>query len=283
MYMQSSLLLKRAKRLLLKRAGLLPGRKHFIPSITSNDIFLVTYPKSGTNWVGFFLACALLSKNKEREEQNLTLVTYRNYVQNVNYEYRKDKTIDSSISSTSPRIFTVHATQDPRLKRVIYLVRDPRDVLASYYFYQKRNNPSLKTSMKEFIEKSVIRKEIWPCDWAEHVADWLNNASSHDLLFLRYEDLKLNPELWFSKILQFCNIELDAAQLSEAIENSSFENMSRLESSYGMKGQSNNSEIKFMRKGRAGGWREDLDLDSVRLIQQEYGSLMRKLGYQIED
>ena len=37
-----------------------------------------------------------------------------------------------------------------------------------------------------------------------------------------------------------------------------------------------------VRKGKVGGWREELDPDDIAFIEHRYGDVMKRMGYQLE-
>lgn len=260
-----------------RNAAAFAGRRRFIRSLRPMDIFVVTYPKSGTNWLRFFLANIMLSRHSEQPTQ-LTLRNCGNYVPDANSEYFGRISLDKYGNLPDPRIFTVHAPYEDRLPRVVYVVRDPRDVLLSYYYYHKRNVPDFGMPMDDF----VAQRDLWPGDWGAHVSGWLDHAEPNRVLLVRYEDLLFDTTQQFHRILDFCDITYSSEVLERAVASSSFGNMQSLEAQFGVREVRGDSNVPLMRRGKHGAWRDELSEASIALIEDRYSSLMERLGYGLE-
>lgn len=109
---------------------------------------------------------------------------------------------------------------------------------------------------------------------------WLSRA--HDpsrFLLIRYEDLKQDPQQWFGRALEFIGLEFSATSLSAAIEASSFDRMRQVETQYGMKDSRADASIHFMRSGRSGTWRSELEPRQIERIDSACAQAMARLGY----
>ena len=90
-----------------------------------DDSFIVSYPRSGNTWTRFLVA------NLVYQDEPVTFANIEQIIPDVYKNTRKQL-----LGVPSPRILKSHEYFDPRYKRVIYIVRDPRDVVVSYYHYQ---------------------------------------------------------------------------------------------------------------------------------------------------
>jgi hypothetical protein len=79
--------------------------------------------------------------------------------------------------------------------------------------------------------------------------------------------------------VDFCNLDVSEEELIRAIENSSFENMRRQEDSFGYSKAKGDLSIPFMRQGKVGTGRDELNQELVQIIQKRYSELMSRLGY----
>ena len=103
-----------------------PGRNL---KIFSDDVFLVSYPKSGNTWTRFLIANLTHPKTPAGFANIHELVP--------DPEGTAKKVFDHM---PRPRIIKSHTCFDPEYPRVIYIVRDPRDVVLSQYHYQDRKS-----------------------------------------------------------------------------------------------------------------------------------------------
>ena len=85
------------------------------------------------------------------------------------------------------------------IPRVIYIVRDPRDVAVSFYFYnlKVRVIPD-GYSMDEFVNRFVAANVVPYADrvgcWQDHVLSWVRlREGKPGFSMVRYEDLLARP------------------------------------------------------------------------------------------
>lgn len=249
------------------------GRFRFRRSLRPDDVFVATYPKSGTNWVGFFLGSVLAERLGEDPEA-LTLVNYRRLVPDVNAEYYGPGSLGEYDELPSPRVFTAHAPYDPALPRVVCVVRDPRSVVVSYYYHRRRHEADFDLSLEEFVRRG---RTGWRREWAEHVGGWLRHADSERLLVVRYEDLHAAPTSTFGRILDFCGLGLPDDAIRRHVERASFDRMRDRELSFEETEPAR--PIRFVRSGSTDEWREKLSTEGIALLEDRYGALMDRLGY----
>ncbi len=247
------------------------GRRRFRAALRGDDVLVVGFPRSGNTWLGFMLANALAPER----HGDLTLATFGALVPDVNDEYFWGRgSLERHASLPSPRFFRVHATYDPAFPRVVYVVRDPRDVLVSHYHLQRLEKPEFDFSLREF----VLRGAYWPAPWDEHVRGWLVRE---DLLLVRYEDLHADPARELARVLSHAGLELRAEAVDAAVAAARFERMRSLEDRFGdsVPRPGAGSGERLVRKGRVGGWRDELDEEAAARLQARFAPLLERLGY----
>jgi len=242
-------------------------------TVFPDDVFIVSYPKSGNTWARFLIG-SLYHQN--------SLVDFLNIEQKVPDIYKNS---DSKLLKIKrPRILKSHEYLDPRYKKVIYIVRDPRDVAVSYYHHAiKFGDIAADYPMSRFVTR-FIDGEIDPYGtWYENVASWLHTrGSAENFLMLRYEDLLNNTQHVLIEVAKFLELNINIDVLDGVIEHSSLDSMQRLEQkqSYLWSSTRNIRKDKpFVRVGKSGGWKSELPASSARSIEEKWGSLMSELGY----
>ena len=170
-------------------------------------------------------------------------------------------------------------------------MRDPRDVAVSFYHHNvKARNIADSYPIDEFIPR-FIRAEFdpWWGSWGDNVMSWIAmRKGSSNFLYLRYEDMKENPQQELAKIAVFLqqagfpDVDASPQKLAQAIELSSPERMRTLEKeaakSYAQLKQTRQDKP-FVRSAKAGGWSSALSPKSVGLIEDAWGAIMQELGY----
>jgi estrone sulfotransferase len=243
----------------------------FYPTIRPSDVFLCTYPKSGTTWLAFMIAQVL----KRDPQEPIDLKSMGHYVPDVNLLYTQRGSLAEYVGMADPRFFLCHAACDMNLPRVVYVVRDPRDVMVSYWHYQKFLKKDYQQTLAEFISSD----DHWPCEWDQHAASWLLPTTHPNLLLLRYEELHEDAGKVLRGVLDFAGVRYTNRAISGAVEASRFDRMRATEDRFGVHGKAGDQRERFVRNGRVGGWRYEMASDDQRMLEQKFGNLMRQLGY----
>ena len=250
------------------------AQRRFVHSLRPSDVFVVTYPKSGTTWLLFLLANIL----KSDPDEEITFVNYIHYVPDINDSYFAKNHLAEFASLPDPRIFAVHAPYDPVLPKVVYVLRDPRDVMVSYYHYKRLTDASFCGSLRDF----VMSDNHYPCQWDEHVAGWLLNSRHTPLCLVRYEEMHKDTSGVLKRVLDFAGLRYTEADIARAVEASRFERMRSAEERHGIPQPEvlTHTDERFVRRGKIGGYRHELDAESLRIIDEKYGAIMRIVGYE---
>jgi hypothetical protein len=258
---------KTLKKIITKKEDTL--KKTF--NILEDDIFLVSYPKSGNTWVRFLL-CNYLS------EDYIDFSNSNRLIPDVHYNPEQIKEIQ-----TRPRFIKSHLPFNHDYKNVIYILRDGRDVSISYYYYQIfAKEIDEKLTFYDYFYNYFLKEGSAFGRWGEHVKSWQNNKINK-ILFIRYEDLMLDCEQTFTRILDFTGLEKDQNKIQKAVMRSSFENM-KIAESYSHKLIYEEREMKktgygFMRKGISGDWKNHFDNKMLDTFNIKYSCLMKELSY----
>lgn len=214
-----------------------------------NQFFLVSYPKSGNTWVRVLFSNLLKEKEKD--------ISFHNVGEYVPDTYIKGQIdlIDKSDIPFSKLPIQILKSHDPYLpyfvdKQIIYIVRDGRDAINSYYHYlnaRKKNSPLIS----ELISGSP---RLPMGHWSNHVLSW-QKGTCKKKIFIRYEDLLLQPEKTFKNLCDQIGFTVSEEKIKTAIQTSEFKHLKALEKKYGYYNDNrldDKKNIAFVRKGVKG-------------------------------
>jgi hypothetical protein len=245
-------------------------------TIFPDDVFLTSYPRSGNTWTRFLVG------NLAYQNEPVTFLTVERLVPDM---YKSSDRVLRNLAR--PRIVKSHECFDPRYRKVIYIVRDPRDVAVSNYHWElKLRSVRDGLPIEDFVPR-WMEPEFWPRigSWGDHVTSWLSTRQGKKgFLLLRYEDLKKDPQRALAQVADFLGIEPSLERLQRAVELSSADNMRKLEkqeSAQWVATTLTRQDKPFVRNATSGGWKTVLPEPTVASIEKHWGHLMRDLGYEL--
>jgi hypothetical protein len=245
-------------------------------TVFPDDTFLVSFPRSGNTWTRF-LVCNLINPDDP--------VNFAQLESRIPEIY--DVTDRNLRAFPRPRIIKSHECFDPRYKKIVYIVRDPRDVLISYYEFQlKRRVISDELSLLDFVPR-FMESEIEPKtgSWRDHVVSWTaTRGGQKNFLLLRYEDMLADTQKESTKIASFLGLDSSPERIARAVALSSADRMRKLEkeqSRQWKETKKTRQDKPFVRKAASGGWKTILSERAVAQIESAWGDVMRAAGYEL--
>ena len=245
-------------------------------TIFPDDVFLTSYPRSGNTWTRFLVG------NLVHTEEAVTFLNVERLVPDM---YKHGDQYLRNLPR--PRILKSHEVFDPRYKKIIYIVRDPRDVAISNYHWEMKQKSVPEDCPLENFVPGWIDGHYWDRlgNWGDHVTSWLSTRGDSDnFVVLRYEDLIADPARELIKVASLLGIEPTPERLARAADLSSADRMRKLESTQGDKWvqtRYTRQDKPFVRKASSGGWKSVLPPQSVAQIESAWGPIMTSLGYQL--
>jgi len=244
------------------RAPLLWFRHHgFRPA----DVFLGSYPRSGTTWTRFTLFEILTGGTSGFVAVNGAL-----------HGVGAHKT-GSPVLPNGGRLINTHERYHKHYKRAIYLVRDARDVALSEFAYT-RALEFFDGDLDKFLTTFLCKKINAFGPWQVQVSSWLDSpiAGTSDLLLMHFEELRQNPVEGFSRMADFLGVKVDHTIIERAIANNALEKMQEKERKEPVRAS---VKDRFVRSGAVQGWRSKLTPAQIALIEEHAGSVLTRLGY----
>ena len=254
----------------------LRGRDQY-RSLKRADAVVVSFGKSGRTWLRVMIS-RLYQQVYDLPED--VVIGFDNF-------HNMDRRI--------PRLFFTHdnyigdytghtdSKTDFYDKKVLLLMRDPRDVAVSQFFqWRFRMRPEKKllndylpdgddSPIYDFVlhdggglPKIIDFMNIW--------AREMNKIRALDVV--RYEDMRSQPFETLTRVARFLDIQADAARIQEAVDYASFENMKNKEANHSFRmsggrmapGDQSNPDSYKTRRAKVGGYRDYFDDDQIAAI-----------------
>ena len=236
------------------------------------DCYVISFPKCGRTWLMVMLAKALALHFEDPRDIVIDPmdVVRNNYQRGPLIRFTHDGILKS------PAVVTKQGEkqyQQYTRKKVVFLVRDPRDVLVSNYFQRARRMDDIHgLSLKEFV-----RHPFWGVD---RVVAFMKGWNEHrhvpsDFLLVRYEDLYRDTAAELRRILTFLNLEDVSDEIVRtSVDYASFDNMLKMslnelsEEPRFAPADPQDPESFKMRKGEIGGYKRYLSAADVEYVEE---------------
>jgi hypothetical protein len=157
--------------------------------------------------------------------------------------------------------------------RMIFLIRDPRDVVASSMdarsegsWLSERREAQRRTSKPDRNPNVYVRVRANSYVQQIEKAGQAYSAHGGRKVMVRYEDLRADTLKTMKRIYSALEIPVEEAELARAVERNSWENIPEVEKGEGKK----------RRKAKPGGWREDLTARQVEIVEDITAPLLNE-------
>ena len=276
-------------------------------------IWIASYPKSGNTWIRSFLAAYYFCKDGVFDIQNLSKI--EDY---PNKQFFKDIVKDgeihkhweeSQINICKNKKIKFLKTHNSLIKAfgndfthpkyslgVIYIIRDPRNVITSVknhndfksydeaFKFMKNENAVLSDykHLKNYAKTTIINS------WRINYQSWLQN-NFYRRMTIKYEDMVANPEQTFRDLIVFVNTicrfndSFDLSKFNNAMQSTSFKKLQNLEEQgkflenvYSLKDK---KKRKFFYQGPKNDWKNNLNKELVEQMNNYYKEDLKKFNY----
>jgi hypothetical protein len=251
----------------------------YLPQRRKDDLFIVGHPRSGMTWLKTMVTNVLIP------ESNSDPDVFRKAIPGFSL-----KRIYSISRKPSPRFISSHTSFFPWLPKVVYIVRDGRDVLASLYRYvtirkRRLTQSTDRETIMEFPEfYQRYYKGRYHTIWHMHVESWLIRGTKkmgRNIIIVRYEDMKKNTADTLSNILTFAGVNHSEKEIVDAVNKAGLENVREIEKKrWKQKGLGEVDEkSSFYGKGKSGNYDEYFSKELLRDFMCRSEKAMKLAGY----
>ena len=277
-------------------------------------IWLASYPKSGNTWIRSFLSSYYFTTdgsfnfnllkninqypNKEFFDQKITIPGEIKKYWSTSQEkiIKNNKNIFLKTHNSLLSLNNFNFTSPKYTKGVIYILRDPRNVLTSLKnHYSLTYNEALRfmTSDKKYIydnrdnNKNDYSTFHFLSSWSNHYKSW-TKTDLFPKLIIKYEDLIEEPNKTFKELVEFVNEisqlekNYDELKFKNALLNTNFKKLQYLEKNNKFTENvysKENSKIKFFDLGPNNNWKNQLNDEIKKRANELFFDDIKNLNY----
>uniref|UniRef100_A0A665TNU7 Sulfotransferase n=1 Tax=Echeneis naucrates TaxID=173247 RepID=A0A665TNU7_ECHNA len=223
--------------------------------IRDSDVFVATYPKSG-------------ERNTEGPAHTIG-------------------TREMFITAPSPRMRVTHLQPQfmplalSQRGKVIYVARNPKDVLVSYFYFHKMAK-MLETpkDFNDFFEKFLRGdcENMFGCSWFDHIKAWYSVKDEMNMLFFTFEEMIQDLKSVVQRISLFLGKDLTNEEQANVVKHSTFKKMKDIpQANYKQVSEEmfNHQNGMFMRKGTIGDWKNHFTVAQNERFDQVFQKEMK--------
>ena len=274
-------------------------------------IWIASYPKSGNTWVRSLLSAYLYSNDGIFNFDLLKKITQfpsKQYFKKFLKDFKDIKKVSDywiaaqdriNLFNDKPIFLKTHSalctlennsfTNKNNTKAVIYVVRDPRNLITSLSHHYSMNME--KTYIFIINKQQMTMAGEWGKDdfgiasvlgnWSTHYKSW-KNIKFAPTLVVKYEDLLNNTNNTFKSILNFLSrlmdIKIDEKKIINTVNSCSFEKLVEKEKNEGFD-EAVSSKKKFFYLGKKNNWQNLLDPEMEQKTREVFQKEMKELEY----
>lgn len=221
-----------------------------------SDAFILSFPKCGRTWLRVLLCRYIIDLESLPAADlldtfeltcsvpGLPVITF----EHEDTSYNVSRVLAANLETNKRRY---------RSKKVVFLVRDPRDTMVSYYLHCLKRKKCYDGPISDFIRDPRYGAPVY----LRYLQIWdANRATPGDLIVLRYEDLHRSTAAEFGRLLDFLGLPRRDDLIRSVVEFASFSNMRKMEEQNAFQStrltpkNASDADSFKVRKGQVGGY-----------------------------
>jgi hypothetical protein len=235
---------------------------HPITETQPQDVFVCGYPKSGNTWFQHMVAAVVYGADVELSPDALL----NDLVPDIHFRKFYRRYGDTAY-------FKSHDLPQAAYRNVVYLLRDGRDAMVSYFHHL-----SATSGPVDFYDMVKTGRGL-PGKWHEHVEAYVANPFGARMILIRYEDLRRDTLGQLKRFCEFAGIERSERVLARALEKTTFEKMRQKEQRTGWETPWWPKDKPFIRRGAVGSFQDEMPSQVLDAFVNDAGATLKAQGY----
>jgi len=234
--------------------------------LKDDDVWVVTFPKCGTTWTQEMVWMVTHDCDSEAGKKQLhdrsPFIEWPTLTQGMTDEMEAQQRSDLGVEALeSPRVIKSHLPLyllPPQLVdtcKVVYVARNPKDVMVSYYHHHRLiDMHEYRGTVEEFADY-FMNDEVYYAPFFPHILEGWAKKDHPNFLFLFYEDMKSNLQGEIDKVCKFLGKTLSEEQRNRLLSHLKFDNFSKNSAVNNEYLSPDKKKGSFVRKGKTGDWK----------------------------
>ncbi|XP_014674128.1 PREDICTED: sulfotransferase 1C2-like [Priapulus caudatus] len=191
--------------------------------VHDDDIWIISYPKSGTQWMNDTAGFIMSKGDKEKFD-----AIPRNHPLEVLMGATPEERIAAINAKSGIRLFQTHLRFDelpPALRngkaKIIFVMRNPKDVAVSYFHFHRSN--AMLGGIKDWVFSKFFpyyaSGDVFYGDFFDYVLEfWQQRANMQNMCIVKYEDMKKDQLGGIRRMAEFLGQSLTDEEVMKVAE-----------------------------------------------------------------
>ncbi|XP_077988616.1 sulfotransferase 2A1-like [Glandiceps talaboti] len=250
--------------------------------VHDDDVFVVGYPKSGTNWLQ-------IAVSKMGSDWGTCKITEKGRVPVLELPGQPAlEGYEKCLEASSPRLIKSHlplqyfpAQRAEKKCKVVYIARNPKDACVSWYNMNKSFAPiNFSLTFEQYVIKFAEGKVFYG-NYANHIIDWRKLDINDNVLHVSFEEMKRDTNSVLKKVSTFIGRPMSDDEIQSLADSISFDNMKKNDREKYNVSTVDDKVSPFIRKGAIGDWKTHFTVAQSELFDDEIVKKLKENGIQM--
>uniref|UniRef100_A0A1A7XYF8 Sulfotransferase n=1 Tax=Iconisemion striatum TaxID=60296 RepID=A0A1A7XYF8_9TELE len=248
-----------------------------------DDILIATYPKAGTTWVSYILDLLYFGQTCADRQASIPIYERVPFLEIYVPGLDSGKDLADRLPTT-PRLIKTHFPVQFVPKsfwekncRVVYVARNAKDNMVSYYYFDKMNMVQPEAGeWSSFFQRFIDGKMAFG-SWYDHVNGWWEKKQTYsNIHYMFFEDLAEDTGREIDKLCSFLGTSPSADAKDKVVSGVQFDNMKKNKmANYSTIPVMDFKISPFMRKGKVGDWKNHFTVTQNQVFDEDYRKKMK--------